>query len=204
MAGFTGEAAGVVSRNDLRKALWFGGIGLVTAHAQHCRIELGGRQRGGVIGVFGKGTVACFAIHMRMFAVFLLIEDIGMAALTGVVSGVIHGPGRDFTESVAAVVPVLAETAGNEEFAKNEEQEDAGGEYPQQAKEMLRIFESVHGSEQSPFLHLPTSGKLPPIEPEHVTRGLCFASLLIRAQVTCRCDVGETARRENGWRVSQL
>jgi len=134
----------MVSRDNLRKRHRLGGVGLVAANAQHSRIELSGRHRRRVVRVFCQRTMARFATDVRMFTIFLLIENVGVAALAGGVTCIIHRPRRNFRQRISAIVPVFAKTSGNQKSSNDQEEQQARGKYPKQPEKMSRIFECVH------------------------------------------------------------
>ena len=150
MTGITSKTARVVGRNDLRKRLRLCGIRLVAADAQHSRIELGRSHRGWIVRVLGLRPVAGFAIHMRVLAIFLLIEHVCMAAFAGVMAGIINGPRGNFRERVPAVVPVFAETLRYQKSPDNQKEEHAGGEYARQTEKMSCISEDIHTKLSAP------------------------------------------------------
>ncbi len=134
----------MVGRDDLREALGLGRVGFMAAHAEHRRIELGGRYGTGIVCVFGQGTVAGFAIHVRVLAIFFLLEHVGMAGFAGFVAGEIDRPGCDFRKGIAPVVSVFAETFRHQKASEDQEQEYAGSEHSCQSEKMSRISEGAH------------------------------------------------------------
>lgn len=146
MAGIAGKSVGVVGGNDLRETLGLGRVRLMAAHAEHGRIEFGGRHRAGIVGVFGQRTVAGFAIYVRVLAISLLLEHVGMAGFAGFVAGEIDRPGCDFRERVAAIVSVFAETLRHQKASEDQKQEYAGSEHSCQPEKMSRISEGIHSA----------------------------------------------------------
>jgi len=129
----------------LREAPGFGGVLLVAAGAEDGGVELGGGYGGGIIGMGGQGAMAGLAVHMRVLAVLLLFEDVGMAGLAGLMASESDRPGGDIGDGFATIVPILSEALRNQEPADDEEEHHTRDEYPGQAKEMSGIFEDVHG-----------------------------------------------------------
>jgi hypothetical protein len=116
----------------------------MAAGAEYGRIELV-RLHGRVIRVRGQCSVARLAIHMRMLAIFLLIEDVGMAGFTALVASESDGSDSNFGYRVAAIVPVLSEAFRDHRVPDDEKQEQAGNEDPCQSKKVSCIFEDIHG-----------------------------------------------------------
>ena len=108
VAGITGQAGGVFCRSHLRKSLGFRCVCFVATGAEYGRIELV-RLHGRVIRVRGQCSVARLAIHMRMLAIFLLIEDVCMTSFTALVASESDGSDSNFGYRATAIVPVLTE-----------------------------------------------------------------------------------------------
>ena len=121
MAGFAGNAVGVVRGIDLRKSLGLGGTRRVASRAQHRGIRLYRRYRGWIVGVLGQRAVAGFAVHMRMLALALHIEDVGVAGFACLVAGELHRTGRNLADCSAAVVAILSEALWNHETVERQE-----------------------------------------------------------------------------------
>ena len=136
MAGLTSDSAGVRGCIHLWEPGGLGNILLVATRANDCRVRQRGYQRSGILGVLRQRTMAGFAVHMSMLAVALRVGDIGMAGLAGLVTSVVNGPGGQFVERVAAIMPILAEGLGNQRSAYGEEPEDTGEENSGQPEEM--------------------------------------------------------------------
>ena len=56
-----------------------------------------------------EGTVARLAVHMRVLAFGLHIQNIGMTRLASLVTGELHRTGRNVPDCIAPIVPVLPE-----------------------------------------------------------------------------------------------
>lgn len=61
------------------------------------------------------------AIHARVFAVLLLIEDVRMAALAGLMARELDRTRGDFRHCVGAIVPKLSEALWNQKSSNHEE-----------------------------------------------------------------------------------
>ena len=70
VAGITGQAGGVFCRSHLRESFGFRCVCFVAAGAEYRCIEFVWFYGPRVIRVHGQRPVACFAIHMRVLAVF--------------------------------------------------------------------------------------------------------------------------------------
>ena len=78
--------------------------------------------------MFGQRSVAGFAIHMRMLALALQIEDIGMAGLASLVTGKFHRSGRNLANGIAAIVTVLSEALWNDVTSNHEKDHESENE----------------------------------------------------------------------------
>jgi hypothetical protein len=121
MAGIAGEASGVIGCSNLRKALRFGAVGLVTARTHQGCVQLLGLHRTGVVRVLGQGSVASLASNHHMLAKFFLIQHVGMAGFAGIVPGKRNRPGRDLADRRPSIVAVLPKTAGYDRGPQNHE-----------------------------------------------------------------------------------
>lgn len=145
MAGVAGQSSGVVGGGDLGEGLRLGAIGFVTAGTNDSGIEFGGLHRGGIIGVFGLGSVASLASNDYVLAKFLLIGDVAMAGLAGVVPGEGNRAGRDFVKSRAAIVAILPKAVGHYGSAQNHEREQRDHDHDREPKQVFDVFEQVCG-----------------------------------------------------------
>ncbi len=67
------------------------------------------------------------AVHMRVLAFALQIENIGVTRFAGLMPGKLHGAGCNLTDRIAAIVPELPEAARNHvmsNYKKNDEGEN--------------------------------------------------------------------------------
>ena len=99
----------------MRESFRFGGVSLVTADAQHGRVEFGGLDRSRILDMFCLGSVARFAVDVRMPAALLFFQDVRMAIFASLVAGEIHRASRDLGEGISAVMSVLSETLRHQE-----------------------------------------------------------------------------------------
>jgi len=113
VAGVAGQASRVIRSCDLREVLGLGAIGFVAAGADHRGVEFRRFHGRRIVGMLGLRSVARFAGNHYVLALFLLLDHVGMASLARIVAGKGHGPGRDFSDGVAAIVSVLTKTARN-------------------------------------------------------------------------------------------
>ena len=135
----------MIGGNNLRKAFGLRRIRLMAADAEYGRIEFFGGHGSRIVRVLGQRSVAGFAIHVRVLAIFFLFQDVGMAAFASLVPREIHWPDCDFRQCVAAIVPILSKTFWDQKTTEDQEQEDARDEDSRQSKKMSRILEGIHG-----------------------------------------------------------
>src|ERR1035438_1848737 len=139
MAGVAGQSGGMIGRSDLRESLWFGGISLVTADVQSCRVQFGGLDGARVCDMICQRSVACFAVHMRMPAVLLFFQDIRMTILTGLVTAETYRTSGDFGVGIAAVVSILSEALRYQKCPHSYQGQADDGENRGQPEEVTRI-----------------------------------------------------------------
>ena len=104
-------------RGHLRKCLGLGGVRFVAADAEGGCVQLGRLNRAGILDVVGQRSVASFTVDVSVPPVLLFLEDIGVAGFASLVAGKMGCPGSNFSDSFAAVVAVLSETARDQEAA---------------------------------------------------------------------------------------
>ena len=146
MAGITRQSRGVVGGSDLRKCFRFGGVGLVAADAQHGRVEFRGLDGTRVLDMFCLGSVARFAVDVRMAAAFLFLQDIGMAIFASLVAGKVHRTSSDLSEGIPAIVSVLSETLRHQKRPYSHKHQTADHENGGQPKQVPGIFEGSHSN----------------------------------------------------------
>jgi len=146
MAGVAGETAGVICRHDLRKILWLGAVGFVTAGADDGGVEFGWLERSRIIGVLGLRSVAGFAGDHDVLAEFFLVDDVGVACLADVMSGVGDRAGGRLGDGVSAVVSVLAKAFWNDGGTQDDECDECNHYHSDESDEVLDVFEQGLGS----------------------------------------------------------
>ena len=130
----------------LRKGLRFGGVGLVTAHAERGRVGLHRFVSVRVVRVRRQRTVARFAGHLRVLALRLLLCLLVVAGFAGFVPGKGDGPCADIIEGPGTVVSIPSESDRDDGLSDSEEHHhEDGGQY-HQADQMLGFPEDfLHG-----------------------------------------------------------
>lgn len=115
----------------------------MAAGAQNFRFgELGDDGRR-VFDVFGLGTVAGFAADVGVFSFAFDLNLVGMADLTGLASGELHGARTDVVHSTGAEVTIFAELGRYYPLTNEQEGNDRKGEQDGDADEMFRAPEEV-------------------------------------------------------------
>jgi len=94
--------------------------------------------------MFRQGTVARFAIYVRVPAVFLLVENVRVAGFASLMAGEVDGTGSDVGQRVPAIVAVLSKALRNHEAADSQKNEHAEQEDSGEPKKMACVFERVH------------------------------------------------------------
>jgi hypothetical protein len=143
MAGIAGESAGVICGRYLRESFWFCAVGFVTAGTDHDGIQLRRCDGRGIVGVFGLGSMAGFAGNDDVLALPFLINDVGMAGLTGIVAGEGYRPGCDLGDRSAAIVAVLPKTARDDGSAQDDERNQCDRHDDDEPDEVLCVLEQV-------------------------------------------------------------
>ena len=72
--------------------------------------------------------VARFAVHVRMLAFALYIEDIAVTGFTRLVPGKLYRPCCNLADGSAAVVPVLPKASRNHVMSNDEEDDEGENE----------------------------------------------------------------------------
>ena len=96
--------------------------------------------------MFGQRAVAGLAVHMRVLALALHIQDIGMARLASLMTGELHGSSRDLANGIATIVTVLPEALWNNVTSDYEKDHESENEESRESEEMPGILESAHCS----------------------------------------------------------
>jgi hypothetical protein len=149
VAGVAKHAAGVFGSVHLGEGLGFGGVLFVAAAAEAGDVGEFGLERRRIIGLGmgGLRTVAGLARDMGVaaggtdFGLVLVAED------AGVLARVRNGARADQVEGVRPVVPVLAESFGDDGGADDEEESQGGEEDEGRADEVPGI---THETFQAP------------------------------------------------------
>src|SRR6516162_6411256 len=151
----------MVLGGHLRKPLWLGATGLVTAHTENSHIEFLRRDRG-IIRVTGERPVAALAAHSRMLPFRFYVQHIRMAGLACLVSRKRNGAGCNFPQRVSAEMSIAAKTMRNQQAPCNHKQDEANNENKGKPEQVLCVFEFFHGYFTFPP-HLPvrTSSEAP-------------------------------------------
>lgn len=121
MAGVAGQASGVLCGGNLGEGSGLGTVGFVTAGAEDGGVELGRGDGGRIVGVAGLGSVAGFARDDYVLTLLFLIDYVGVAGFAGIVAGEGDRAGGDLSDGGATIVTVLAETAGYDGGAQDDE-----------------------------------------------------------------------------------
>jgi len=138
----------MVFRGNLRKTLGLGEICLVAANAELGSIQLSRLDRGWVFGMLGQRPVARFAGYSLVHAFAFHIENVGVAALANLMSGISNRKCCNLGDGLAAIVAVLTKAAWHKESAYHQKQDKPDHEDGRQPEEMLRIFEILHRDKQ--------------------------------------------------------
>ena len=96
--------------------------------------------------MFRQRSVAGFAVHVRMFALALHIQHIGVAGFASLVAGKLHGVGGDLANGGAAIVPVLSKTLRNDVTSNNKKDNKGENKKSRKSEEMPGILENAHCS----------------------------------------------------------
>jgi len=110
-------------RHNLRKALRFGGAGCVTSGTEHGRIRQNRLDCRWIVGMFGLRPVAGFAIHVRMFAVLLYVQNVHVTGLASLVPGVFGRMRGNLADGSPAIVPILSKALGDNVVAYHQKQQ---------------------------------------------------------------------------------
>lgn len=130
----------MIAGGYLRKRPGLGRIGFMATDTKRGRVEFGGNQGSWVICVTGQRTVASLAIHMRVLAGLFLFEDIRMAAFASLVPGKLNRPGGNIRDSIAAIMPILSKTPGDQIPAHGEEEQEANQKDSRESQKMAGIL----------------------------------------------------------------
>jgi hypothetical protein len=141
VTGVAGDALGVVCGDDLGEGFGLGAVGLVTASTDDGGVELRGLDRCGIVGMFGLGAVAGFTGDDDVAALLFLVNNVGVAGLADLVTGVGDGAGGDLGNGVTAVVSVLAKAVGDDGGAKKDEGDQGDRHDSGEPDEVFNVLE---------------------------------------------------------------
>lgn len=91
--------------------------------------------------MLGLRAMAGLTGNDHVFAEFLLIDDVGVAGLADLVTGVGDGAGRGFCDGVSPVMAVPAKGAGNDSGTQDDKGSQRYRHNNSEADQMLCIFE---------------------------------------------------------------
>jgi hypothetical protein len=83
----------------------------------------------------GNSLVHAFALHL---------DNIAMARLAGLVSGIGNRQDRNLCDRFAAIMPILPKTGGDKDATQYQENKNPSQEYGCHAEEMSCVFEGLH------------------------------------------------------------
>jgi len=89
----------------------------------------------------GLCSVASFAGNHHVLALLFLLDHVDMTSLADIVTSEGYGPGRDLGNGVAAIVPVLAKTAGNDSGSQNDECDHCDRHDDRESDEVFDVLE---------------------------------------------------------------
>jgi len=99
-----------------------------------------------------QGTMARLAGNVLVDAFALHLQDVSMATLANLVTGVGDRKRRDLADCVAAIVSVLSKTARDEQATRDQKQREPYHEDGGEPKEMFRILETFHSGKKVDLL----------------------------------------------------
>lgn len=94
--------------------------------------------------MFRLRTMTGLARYDDVLALFLLIDDVGVAAFANFVPGVSDGSCGNLSNCCSPVMPVLSEALGYDCGPQNQENAHRYDDNRGQSDQMLGIFEQVH------------------------------------------------------------
>jgi len=217
MAGIARRSARMLNGIYLRKTLGLGEIGLVATRAEHRGVQLVRHHGSRIVDVLGLWPMTGLAGHAFVHTLVLHIDDVAMAGLAGLMTGVGDGQSCNFSYRIRPVMPVATEAARHQKIPQHHERDEPYQKNCRHTEEVTRIFERFHWlcpqeTARSPglgsFIFLP----MPPEEnasnpcardighTRPMTR--CSSSQAVVTSVTCLLRVGEgqTLSTESGAR----
>ena len=116
-------------------------------------------------------SVAGFAVHMRMLARLLHIENIGVAGFAGVMTGIVHGARPNLPDRSRTIVSIAAKGLWNDMTSYGPEHEKRNYKEPCKPKQVLDILKWVHPARSSrPGQANPRAFAIP-CDPDHQRGG---------------------------------
>lgn len=143
MAGVASQTRGVFRRSDLGEGFRLGAVGFVATGAYEGGIQLRRFDRRRIVGVAGLRAVAGLAGHHDMFAKLFLIDNLGVACLANIVSGMRDRVCRDFFDGIGTVMAVLAKRAGHDRGAEDNESNQGDGHDCGEPDQVFDVFEQI-------------------------------------------------------------
>ena len=131
----------MIGGGNLRECPRLGRVSLVATGADDCGIRLWRLQGSGIVGVFCLRAVADLAVKPCMPAQLFLVDNFRVAAFADFVSGMGDGAGREFSDGVAAIVPVLAKGVRDDGGAKDDKRDQRNGHHCGEANQMFCVLE---------------------------------------------------------------
>jgi len=134
----------MIGGGDLGESFRFGAVCFVASGAQYGSIQLGRLYGSRIFGMPGEPTVAGLARHSGMDAVLLLVRHIAVARLTCLVSSKGDRPRGNFTDCIAAEMPIFPKTPGHDCTPEDHKGNHCYGDHSRQPQEVLYVFEGLH------------------------------------------------------------
>ena len=101
-----------------------------------------------------SGAVAGFAVDAGVLAHLLHIQHVAVALLAGLMARVLDGFCREFSQRIAAVMPILSKALGNEVCPHQQKDHQHNGRCHCQPDNMFGVFEcsQAHPMQAAPWL----------------------------------------------------
>ena len=133
----------MIGCHDLRECLGLGAIRLVATRADDGSVGQLRRHRSRIVGVLALCSVARFAGNVGVAAKLFLIDDLGVAALTDVVTSKNRRTGRDLSDRCPAVVAILAKALGHDGGTQQNKNRQEDDNDDRKTDEMFSVLEHV-------------------------------------------------------------
>lgn len=128
----------------LGKSRGLGDIGLVATNAEDSRIQLCRHHGSRVVVVLGLRPMAGLAGYALVHTLALHIQNIAVAGLAGLMTGVGEGQSCDFADGVGAVMSVTAEAVRHQKTPQRQKRDEPYQENCCHTEQVPRIFERLH------------------------------------------------------------